>query len=111
MSTLSLLRATGQQRKLSRAGYVFFAGFALVTAPQWLPMHLSGKLFMALLTAGGVAMLSAAGYALYAIKCPRCDLAWVRWSIGHQSVNNWLHWLFEFTQCPKCGHNSTSQSQ
>jgi hypothetical protein len=111
MDSSPLLKATGQQRKLSRVGYCFFLGFALVTAAQWLPLHAPKYLFMVLVAAGGVAMLAAASYALYAIKCPRCDLAWVRWSIGHQSVGNWLHWLYQFKQCPRCGHNSASKSQ
>jgi hypothetical protein len=98
-----LLDATNQRKKLARAGYASIGGLAATFVAQWLAPTLPLAVLLVVVGVSGALLLAGALYALYAIRCPGCNLAWVRWSVSHQSHSEWLHWLFEFTTCPGCG--------
>ena len=104
-TTTSLLAATGQRKKLGRGGVVFLSGACLLWSLQWAP---SSVPFEALMGAGvALSLIAIAGalYATMAVRCPNCRLAWVRWSVSNQPHTQWLHWLYCFESCPKCGYS------
>ena len=105
--TQSLLVATGQQRRLRSAGIWLFVGLAITYAARLdavAAIHPFAVLVIAALGAS-VAMISAL-FAVYSIRCPKCGLPWLRWSLGHRPAGDWLHWLYRFEECPQCKHRA-----
>lgn len=105
--TSSLLLSTGQNRRLRYAGIGFFAGIGVVSLAQndfVAAAHPYGPFVAA--ACGAVIAIVCAVFALYTIRCPNCGLRWLRWSIGNRPANDWLHWLYRFSVCPKCGHRA-----
>lgn len=99
-----LLEATGQRAALARSGYIFFGSllvFLTARWSEWLPF----EAMLVVATLATFAMLFAVFYAFARVRCPKCGLAWVRWSVANQPHTRWLHWLYEFTSCPKCGYS------
>jgi hypothetical protein len=99
----TLLRATGQQRML----YVAAALFLCVAAASWAAkmVWLSSDSDAAFLVFIGCLALALGGafYAARAIRCPRCGLKWLFWSVSTQRYSQWLHSLLELGVCPQCG--------
>lgn len=48
----------------------------------------------------------ALGGALLTIRCPKCGLRLVLYSLSHMSVGKWLSWLLEVNACPQCGFSN-----
>jgi len=103
MASQPLLRATDQMRKLSLAGVLGIMGCALLAVASWLHTDISLLVFAQLLVSGGVLLSVAFLYPAVSVRCPRCNLAWVQWSLRTQPHNRWLHWLLAFEACPRCG--------
>ena len=106
-----LLQAAHQNKKLSTAGAFLLVGLLLMVGVGAWSERLAPEHFFGMLAAGFVLAVGAALFAVYAVRCPRCRLAWVRWSLGNQSHGQWLHWLYDFTTWPGCGVSATSQGQ
>jgi DNA-directed RNA polymerase subunit RPC12/RpoP len=101
----SLLLATGQNRILRNSGIAFFAGVGimyLARAPFIAELHPAALYIVA--TFG--ALVSAAGSlaALRLVRCPKCGLRWFQWSLGHRPVQDYLHWMYRFSECPGCAY-------
>jgi len=105
--TAPLLTATRQNGKLASAGTGFLVGVALLIALGVFADQVAPRLLFVGLAVGFGLAVATALYAVYAVRCPNCNLAWVRWSLGHQSHSQWLHWLYGFTVCPGCGATAT----
>lgn len=104
---VALLRATGQEKVLVRGGVAFLVASALLFCLQYFSAAftlLSIAAVMGLIPVAGVA------YATSAVRCPQCNLAWVRWAISQRPHNDWLAWLYRFTACPNCGLEVHSRS-
>ena len=99
-----LLVTTGQRSKLARAGYTFFAGLAALCVAKWGLSSLDRAAFLLVAVFACAVMSVAIAYAFIAVRCPKCKLAWVRWSVSHQPYTQWLHWLYQFTACPGCAY-------
>ena len=100
-----MLYATGQNKKLWRAGIATFAGIGAVYVASFDRL---GP--MAQLAIGGIGVILAVVgtlVALYSVRCPKCDLRWVYWAVKTQAHTQWLHWLYEFEECPKCHHGAS----
>lgn len=108
-NAMQLLKATGQHKKLARGGIISLVGMGLLWSLKWVPSSVPVEI----LVGGGVAFsliaIIGAVCATSSVRCPKCDLAWVRWSVSHQPHNQWLRWLYRFESCPRCGY-SVSQS-
>jgi hypothetical protein len=111
MQNDSLLRATDQVRKLHLAAAAGIAAIAVLAIAQSFSSSLSPETFIALLICGAALLVVAFLYPIGAVRCPNCNLAWVSWSIGSQPHAQWLHWLFDFTDCPRCGYSRPSSSE
>jgi hypothetical protein len=105
---LPLLEATGQRKTLARSGYTFFGSLSVFFAARWSESLLSFEALLFVASLAAISMAFAVFYAFTRVRCPKCQLAWVRWSVANQSHTRWLHWLYEFTSCPKCGHTTPS---
>jgi ribosomal protein S27E len=101
-----LLEATGQRTTLARSGYIFFGSLFVFLAARWSESWLPFEALLAAATLAAIAMVFAVFYAFARVRCPECELAWVRWSVTNQPHTRWLHWLYEFTSCPKCGYTT-----
>ena len=104
----SLLRATSQHKKLRNAGSVFFTGVALAAIAKWVADSASFQTAISIGVGGAALAIISAFYAVLSVRCPGCGLRWVGWSISNQAHTQWLHWLYRFTECPKCGYTSTT---
>jgi hypothetical protein len=98
-----LLVTTKQLHKLYAAGACLAAG---VGAMYLASFFVASVLLVVLLVAGTSIAIAAALYALRSVRCPKCKITWVQWSMGHQPVGSWLHWLLAFSECPGCGYVS-----
>ena len=107
----SLLRATDQVRKLHLAAAAGIAAVAVLAIAQSFNSSLSPATFAFLLICDATLLVVALLYPSAAVRCPSCHLHWVSWSIGHQPRAQWLHWLFEFTDCPGCGYKRSRSSE
>jgi len=103
MASQPLLRATDQVRKLRLAGLLGMVGFALLALASWLHTDISLLVFAQLFVSGGLLVSVALLYPAVSVRCPRCNLAWVQWSMRTQPHSRWLHWLLAFEACPRCG--------
>jgi hypothetical protein len=100
-----LLEASNQTRKLGRAVYLILGATAVwyVADQDWVdPIYR-----LVVLSAAALVGVIGTFYALYSVRCPKCNLRWVSWSLRHQSHGQWLHWLYEFTECPQCKHRAS----
>jgi hypothetical protein len=104
----ALINATRQSTKLLYAGAVLLGGAALILGVGVLSQQISPSVSVPGLGVGFALTIGAALFALYAVRCPRCKLAWVRWSFRNQSHGQWLQWLYEFTTCPRCGATAST---
>ena len=111
MESKSLLRTTDQMRKLKLAGVLGVVGCALLAVANRRRTELSLLLFASLLVSGGLLLSVAVLYPAVSVRCPRCDLAWVQWSMRTQPHNRWLHWLLAFVSCPRCGFSSNNGAE
>jgi hypothetical protein len=111
MESEPLLRATDQTRKLSLAGVLGIMGCALLVLASWLHTNVSLLVFVQLLVSGGVLLSVAFLYPAVSVRCPRCNLAWVQWSLRNQPHNRWLHWLLAFVSCPRCGFSRSGTAE
>lgn len=105
---LPLLQATGQHVRLAHAGYIFFGGLGGLLIAHWSESWLPFEALLVATMLAAFSMIFAVFLAFAKVRCPRCELPWVRWSVANQPHNQWLHWLYEFTVCPKCGHSAPS---
>jgi len=104
--TPSLLSSTRQDRFLRYAGVGLFAGVAIMyLAPQRFIAESHPYALFVVAAVGAVVAIVSALAALYSVRCPKCGLHWVRWAIGHRPANEWLSWLYSFSECPTCGHH------
>jgi hypothetical protein len=100
-----LLEASHQTKKLDVAGYLTIGAIVVVYLAKgdWLDpivRLIVGAVAVAVGTIG-------AFYALFSVRCPECKLRWVWWSLKNQPHTRWLHWLYEFTECPRCKHRES----
>lgn len=106
--TPPLLIATGQHRRLRFGGYAFFAGFILIYAARTDVIEQLHPFALFVVAAAGTLLATiGALLAIYTIRCPKCGLPWLRWSLGHRPAGDWLHWLYRFEECPQCKHRAT----
>ena len=104
----SLLSATNQERALRNAGIGFFLGIAiayLAREPFVAELHPYALYVVAI--SGALVAVASALTALYFIRCPKCGLAWLRWSIRHRPLGDWLNWMYRFSECPVCRHHES----
>jgi hypothetical protein len=98
-----LLVTTRQLRKLYFAGACLMVGISLM----YLASLFSASVLLVVLLVAGTSIALAGGlFGLRSVRCPQCNVAWVQWSMGHQPVGSWLHWLLAFSECPGCGYVS-----
>ena len=103
--TIGLLQASHQSQKLGRAGYFVFGAIIVgyIANHEWLdPIP---RIFIV----AAAALIGTVGalYALSSVRCPKCNLRWVWWSVKHQPHTQWLHWLYQFTECPRCKYRAS----
>lgn len=100
---ICLLKATGQDKRISRGGVAFLVAGILLCSLQYVGELISFFQLLILSASLGIVAFACAAYVTSSIKCPKCRLRWVRWAISHQPHNDWLQWLYRFTDCPECG--------
>jgi hypothetical protein len=66
---------------------------------------------VALFVVGALVLLGSVFYALRRLACPRCKTPWLQYALGEKSMNGWLAWLTEFTECPACGLSAARHSE
>jgi DNA-directed RNA polymerase subunit RPC12/RpoP len=45
----------------------------------------------------------------YLITCPNCHLRLIFHAMTHGASWNWLHWVLNVEECPRCGHRSSGR--
>jgi hypothetical protein len=95
------LVTTQQSRKLYVAGACFVVGVGVMYLAS---LFVASVLLVVLLVVGTSIAIAGVLFALRSVRCPRCNLAWVQWSMGHQPAGSWLRWLLAFSECPGCGY-------
>ena len=104
----ALINATRQNTKLLYAGTVLLGGAALILSVGVLSEQIPPSVSVPGLGVGLALTIGAALFAMYAVRCPGCKLAWVRWSFRNRPRGQWLQWLYEFTSCPRCGATAST---
>jgi hypothetical protein len=84
-------------------GVMYLARQPLVTE-----LHPYALFIVAIL--GTIIAVGGALGALYSVRCPKCRLAWLRWSMGHRPSGDWLHWLYRFEECPQCKYRAEGKA-
>lgn len=96
----TMLRASGQLGRLILSIYAVMIGlvalaFFSAASPLGIGIQVAGACVGCALVAGGWWLATS-------IKCPACSTRWFGWAQTNLPAGQWLAWLTDTKECPKC---------
>jgi hypothetical protein len=108
--TESLLARTGQRWMVLWGIYGFGTSVILMFAVGPVFARFLGDFLPSVFLGCAVAAVLFIALALLFVRCPRCGLQWVAWSMSNRRLGTetprTMPWLLTFTSCPRCGLTS-----